>query len=134
MEYFKQAIDSESSNTVALGNLGSIYLKYEDYQKAVAVLKKAHGYDRSNLAIANNYAIALVGTKDFGRAFEIYENLANAKNASVQFNLALLTAEHKQDFAKARDLLNKVRFLTTDPAILKKANDVTKWLETRSKR
>lgn len=131
MEYFKKAIDVEADNVAALGNLGSIYLKYEDYEKAVSVLKKAYGYNKSNITIGNNYAVALAGTNEIGRALDIYEDLAKTRNGSVQLNEAILWAEFKQDFTKAKELLNKIRILSTDPGILKKVNDISKWMESK---
>lgn len=134
MEYFKKAIDAENDNVAALGNLGTIYLKYEDYEKALEALKRAHSYDKGNITIANNYAIALAGNNQLDRAVDVYEDLAKSRNVSVQLNEAILWTEFKQDFVKAKELLNKIRLLTTDPGILKKVNDLSKWMESKQKK
>ncbi len=134
MEYFKKAIDAENDNVAALGNLGTIYLKYEDYEKAQEALKRAYSYDKSNITIANNYAVALTGNNQIGKALDIYEDLAKSRNVSVQLNEAILWGEFKQDFVKARELLNKIRIITTDPVILKKVNDLSKWMESKQKK
>lgn len=132
--YFKKAIALESNNYSAHANLGTIYLKYEDYEKAVDELGKAYSYYRNNnLAVTNNYAIALTGAKNYDKALDLYGELSKSRSVSVALNEAILLAEFKHENKKSKELLNKVRVLSTDPVILKKANDLLKWLDGESK-
>jgi tetratricopeptide (TPR) repeat protein len=124
--YFKKALQGNDDHLGANANLGAFYLKYLDYDKALPLLENAYGQDRSNAAVANNYAIAVRGTGKIDKALSIYKSI-DSKNQKVPvlLNQAILLAEFKKDSAGAKEFLNKIRFITTDPVILKKVNTLT---------
>lgn len=128
--YFKKALLGDDDHVGANANLGAFYLKYLDYEKAVVLLENAYSEDRSNAAIANNYAIALRGTGKIDKAMSIYKSI-DSKNQKIPvlLNQAILLAEFKKDSNGAKDFLNKIRFITTDPVILKKVNTLTQKLD-----
>jgi tetratricopeptide (TPR) repeat protein len=128
--YFKKALLGNDDHLGANANLGAYYLKYLDYEKALVLLENAYGQDRSNATIANNYAIALRGTGKIDKALSIYKSI-DSKNQKVPvlLNQAILLAEFKKDSAGAKEFLNKIRFITTDPVILKKVNTLTQKLD-----
>ncbi len=125
-EYFKNALRKNSRHVGANANLGAIYLKYLDYDKALRLLENAYRRDRGNAAIANNYAIALRGTGKIDNALKVYQSIDTRKQqVPVLLNQAILWTEFKKDPKAAKDLLNKIRFITTDPSILRKVNALT---------
>jgi len=106
----------------ANANLGTYYLKYMDYDKAVMFLEKAYDHDKKNVTVANNYAVALRGTGKLDEAMGIYKSIESRAKSQTMLNEAILLSEYKKDFKEAKDILNKIRFISTDPAVLKKVN------------
>lgn len=132
--YFKKALQGDDDNVGANANLGTFYLKYLDYDKALGLLENAYSSDRSNAAIANNYAVALRGVGKIDKALSIYKSIdSKSQKVPVLLNQAILWAEFKKDNKEAKELLNKVRFITTDPGILRKVNTLTQKLDREVK-
>lgn len=128
--FFKKAMLGDNDHVGANANLGAYYLKYLDYEKALPLMKTAYSEDKGNPAIANNYAIALRGTGDIEKALDIYEGIDKKfQKVPVLLNQAILWAEFKKDSKQAKEILNKIRFITTDPVILKKVNTLTQKLD-----
>lgn len=128
--FFKKALLGDNDHAGANANLGAYYLKYLDYEKALTLLKTAYSEDKSNPTIANNYAIALRGTGDIDKALSIYEGIdKKSQKVPVLLNQAILWAEFKKDSKQAKEILNKIRFISTDPVILKKVNALTQKLD-----
>lgn len=128
--FFKKALLGDNDHAGASANLGAYYLKYLDYDKALPLMKIAYGEDKSNPAIANNYAIALRGTGSIDKALDIYEGIDKKhQKVPVLLNQAILWAEFKKDSKPAKEILNKIRFITTDPVILRKVNTLTQKLD-----
>lgn len=127
---FKKALLGDDDHVGANANLGAFYLKYLDYEKAAALLENAYSDDKSNPAIANNYAVAMRGIGKIDKALSIYEGI-DSKNQKIPvlLNQAILWAEFKKDSKEAKQFLNKIRFITTDPVILKKVNTLTQKLD-----
>lgn len=129
--FFKKALLGDNDHAGANANLGAFYLKYLDYDKALPLLETAYDEDRSNPAIANNYAIALKGVGKTDKALSIYKGIdSRNQKVPVLLNQAILLAESKKDSKAAKEILNKIRFITTDPVILKKVNSLTQKLES----
>lgn len=131
--FFKKALLGDNDHVGASANLGAYYLKYLDYDKALALMATAYGEDKNNSAIANNYAIALRGTGKIDKALDIYKGI-DKKNQKIPvlLNQAILWAEFKKDSKEAKEILNKIRFITTDPVILKKVNTLTQKLDQQT--
>lgn len=129
--FFKKALLGDNDHAGANANLGAFYLKYLDYDKALALLETAYDEDKGNPAIANNYAIALRGTGKIDKALSVYKSMdSRNQKVPVLLNQAILLAEFKKDSKAAKEILNKIRFITTDPVILKKVNTLTQKLES----
>ena len=128
--FFKKALLGDRNHAGANANLGAYYLKYLDYDKALSLLERAYDEDRKNQTIANNYAIALRGTGKVDKALSIYKGM-DSRNQSIPvlLNQAILLAEFKKDSKAAKEILNKIRFITTDPGILRKVNTLTQKLD-----
>lgn len=128
--FFKKALLGNRDHAGANANLGAYYLKYLDYEKALPLLERAYSEDKKNQTVANNYAIALRGTGKTDRALSIYKGM-DSRNQSIPIllNQAILLAEFKKDSKAAKEILNKIRFITTDPVILRKVNTLTQKLD-----
>lgn len=127
---FKKALNLDSSHVLASAHLGEIHLKYKNYEKALELLEFAYSVNKRNVALANNYAVALRATGDLDRARNIYESIGGReKNVTVLLNYALLLGDGLKNVEKAKEIINKIKFLTTSPDIIKTANDLLKRLE-----
>ncbi len=121
--FFKKALARHDNFGPANANLGTLYVKYGDFDKAMPLLRNAYQADKKNQMIANNYAVSLRGLGEYDKALQIYKGLESGNNRmQVLLNEAILLSEYKKDYNAAKDILNKIRFVSTDPAILKKVN------------
>ncbi len=77
----REAMSLKSSYAIGAANLGSIFVEYKDYKRAVDLLEDGYSAVKSDLKrgvaldVANNYAVALAGTGDTSRAKDIYQNI-----------------------------------------------------------
>ncbi len=121
--YFKKALQGNRRHAGANFNLGTYYLKYLDYEKAEMFLEISYNQDSKNYNIGNNYAIALRGTGQLDKALGVYKSIEGRSSSSVSMlNQAILLAEFKKDYKAAREIVSKIRFITTDPGVLRKVN------------
>lgn len=133
--YFKKALASNSRNLSASINLGNIYLKYHDYEKAERYLEYPYKRDSKNYNVGNNYAIALRGTGQLDKALSVYKSIEGRSSNSISLlNQAILLAEFKKDFKAAREITSKIRFITTDPSILRKVNALVLYMDQSESR
>lgn len=135
--FFKIALQGDSSHTEANYNLGTLYLKYNDYEKAVRLLEKAYINNKRDVAIANNFAISLRGTGQIDRALDVYKSMdskgADSRGTKVQhlLNHAILLSVYKKDSKEAREVLNRIRFVTTDSQTIKKVNELSRLIDQK---
>ncbi len=129
MENFAKSLDFGRYNLGTL-NLSSIYLKHKDYKPALSPLKNAYRGARSELdkddsavAIANNYALALIGTGSPKSAEDVFEAILKSGNrdAEVNLNYATLLIKVLNKKIDGQRILSKIQFMTEDSAILKRA-------------
>lgn len=121
--YFKKALQGNRRHMSANYNLGSYYLKYMDYEKAERFLEVAYEQDSKNYNVGNNYAISLRGTGQLDKALGVYKSIEGRSSNSISMlNQAILLAEFKKDYKSAREIVSKIRFITTDPTVLRKVN------------
>lgn len=139
MNAFKQSIELKAGNTLAAVNLSSIYLKYKDYQRVVPVLEEAYKAMRSDLRrghveaveIANNYAIALMGTGENDMADEAFEMVykSNSKNYLPYLNYLIFIVEVQKNKKDANRVISKLKSIIQDREVLRKAQDLVSQLE-----
>ncbi|MBK9293172.1 MAG: tetratricopeptide repeat protein [Oligoflexia bacterium] len=127
---FKKAISLNSDSAAAHANLGAIYLKYRNYQSALSSLKEAVDNGDQSPETYSNLGFAYKGLGRFSNAEGAYENALakDPNNTVILLNYAALLAEHAKQFDKASKLINKLRFTSKDPAIIEKANQLSKSL------
>jgi Tfp pilus assembly protein PilF len=121
---FRKAMDIKSGYTVGAANLGSVFVEYRDYSRAADMLDSAYSAIRSDLRrggkvsleIANNYALALMGTGDNDKARDIFENILKADNgnSTALLNYAILLIHKIKDKKEGEKQLNRLRFIGED--------------------
>jgi tetratricopeptide (TPR) repeat protein len=131
---FKKALDLESSQRIAAANLGSIFLEYRDYERAMRPLEAGYRATRSELKsgtpyaveVANNYAVALSGLGKFDDAKEIYGEIAagSARHPTVLLNYAILLIEKMKNYKEGGKLLSRIKFAVDDGKALRKVEEL----------
>jgi len=131
---FKRAAAADARNKAALANLGAIYVQYRNYGAAVSALETAIDYGDQATDTMNNYAIALSGVGDKDRATKQFEKTLakDQNNVNVMVNYAAHLIDRAGDSKKALGILNKVRFIAHEPAILERVNSLTRKAEAPS--
>ncbi len=131
---FKKAIGSDSRNKAAHANLGSICLQYRNFQCASTELMAAYDNGDQGTDTLNNLGFALAGAGHYDQA-ESYYDKAGAKNSSnvtVLLNYAVLLIEHANRPQDGIKVLNKLRFVAHEPAILEKVDYLAKKAEGKN--
>tara|TARA_B100000749_G_scaffold28537_1_gene20051 strand:- start:41617 stop:45486 length:3870 start_codon:yes stop_codon:yes gene_type:complete len=133
---FRSSLQADSKYAYAATNLGSIYLEYKDYGRAKDALKEGYGITKDQLAkqnkisveVANNYALALKGLKDFSAANDVFDKIMNdnSRVVSVLFNYAILLVENSKKYDDGLRLLSRIKVLTNDSSMMKKVAQLEK--------
>jgi len=112
---FKKALDLDEGHVEALGNLGSLYLKGGNVNRAFPLLEAAYRANRSNAAVANNYALALRARNELEAARRVYADLlkTHPKDVNALLNYAILLIEFMNQPKEGLELVYKVKFLET---------------------
>jgi Tfp pilus assembly protein PilF len=136
---FKKAISIKNEYVIASTNLASIYLEYQDYGRALPPLESGYGYVKSDISkgnkdafgVANNYALALSNNNEYKKAQEIYKDLlsANGRNSTVLWNYAILLIEKLKNKSEGKNILNKFRFVSSDPESERQADELDEKLK-----
>jgi len=120
---FRRALELDPNHPEAAANLGSLLVKTKNYPAAVTLLQKAYRVLDKDVPLANNFAVALMGVKKFADA-EAVLNQAKAgdsNNPTLLLNYAILLVEHLKSKKPGLKIVNKIRFLSQDEAILRRA-------------
>lgn len=119
----RKAMELKSSYTVGAANLGAIFCEYKDYARAADLLESAYGAVRGEmkrggiaLDVANNYALALMGSGDNDKARDIFKNILEADNGNVTalLNYSILLIHRLKDKKEGERQLNRLRFVGED--------------------
>ena len=110
--------------------MSSIYLEYQDYKLALGPLEDAYSEasqdlrrgERNAVELANNYALALIGTGSPGIAKRVYKKIldSGARNVDVMLNYAILLVKVLKDRKEAIRELSRIKFLSEDKSVLAK--------------
>lgn len=132
---FKKAVELDGRLAAAHANLGAIYLQYRNYQNAVAELQAATEYGDQSPETLSNYGFALTGVQKYSKAADVYEKASSKgpANAHILMNYAVLLVEKVNRPKDALKLLNKIRFVATEPAIIEKASVLAQEAEAASR-
>lgn len=123
---FKKALDVDSDHPSASANIGYIHLKYRNYDQARRLLETAYESNRNNVKVANNFGIALRNSGDASAAKRVFEKALDKepKDVNLLMNYALVLVENLKDKTKGQEIINKIKFLASDPAILSQARQL----------
>ena len=140
LESFRKSVSISSRHPAASTNLGSIYAEYNDFNRALEPLKNSYSSIRSDLRrgspeavdVANNYALALMGTGDARGAEKIFDDIvrSNSRNPIPYLNYAVLLVEVLKKKSDALSIISKLKFMTDDRQILRRADDLEKKLSS----
>ena len=136
---FKKSISLNSSYEMAATNLGSIFVFHKDYGRALAPLASRYKSVKSKLSsrnklaieIANNYAVALMGTGQGKKAERVFKEAlgADVLDASMLYNYAILLVNVMKKRGDALRIISKLKFSSDDPKILHKAEELEQRLD-----
>jgi Flp pilus assembly protein TadD len=131
---FKRAIILSGKNRAAHANLGAIYLQYRNYQNAAAELEAAYDNGDESPETLSNLAFALSGLGQVDRAAKMYEKATSKQSANpaILYNYAVLLIEKANRPKDGLKLLNKIRFTSTEPGIIERANNLARKAEGRN--
>lgn len=124
----REAIALKSSYAIGAANLGSIFVEYRDYKRAVEMLYNGYSAVKSDLKrgvgldVANNYAIALAGTGKLDDAKDIYQNILKADNSNVTalMNYSILLIFKMKDKKEGEKQVNRLKFLADEDSKTRK--------------
>ena len=120
---FRKAMDLKSSYTVGAANLGSIFVEYKDYGRAADMLEGGYSAVKGDLRrggisleVANNYALALMGSGDNDKAKDIFQDILKADNGNptALLNYTILLIHRLKDKKEGEKQLNRLRFIGED--------------------
>ena len=129
---FKKSLQVKTGYRIGATNLSSIYLDYRDYSRGLAPLEQSYKDTRSELAqgdpsavaIANNYAVALMGVGEGGKAKDVFDDIvrSNQQNPIPVLNDAILLVEVLKKKNDAIRVISKLKFMTEDSGILRRVS------------
>ncbi len=125
----REAMALQSGYAIGAANLGSVYVEYKDYQRALQLLSEGYAAVKSNLKrgvaldVANNYALALSGTDQSEPARDIYQSIiaADSSNVIALFNYTNLLIYKLKDKKEGEKQLNRLKFLAEDDSDMRKS-------------
>ncbi len=122
---FKKGFRKDDKNFNVSFNLGSLYLSYGDFLKALPLLETAFRLRKSSVKAGANYAAALRGAGKIKSAKKVYESVINSevKSAPALINYARLLIVDFKEYQEGITLLNRLTFLGTANARQKKVAD-----------
>jgi hypothetical protein len=131
-----KAIQSNKSYDIGGANLGSIFVEYKDFGRAVDLLKEGYSAVKGDLKrgigleVANNYALALAGTGANGDAKEIYQDMlkVDSGNVNALLNYTILLIHKLKDKKEGEKQLNRLKFLAEDSKTKKATDELDKAL------
>ncbi len=133
---FRKAMELNKTYSIGSANLGSIFVEYKDFGRAVDLLKEGYNAVKSDLKrgvgleVANNYALALSGTGDFNKAKSIYQDMikVDSGNVTALLNYSILLIQKLKDKKEGEKQLNRLKFLAEDDRTRKSIDELDKAL------
>lgn len=139
LESFRASVQKRSNYRIGATNLAAIYLEHRDYARSLSPMEESYRAVRSDLSrgadfaveIANNYAVALMGTGNNSKAEDIFEDIVSSesRNPKPYLNYAILLTDVLKKKKDALRIISKLKFMTEDREILKQTQDLEKRLE-----
>jgi tetratricopeptide (TPR) repeat protein len=116
MQYGK-ALQVYPDYVPALGDLGTIYILYQQPQSALPFLRRAQQIEQGNTIIRFNLAIALTEQGDYSNAMKLFKNIlsTNPRLALAQYYVAKIDYLQKK-YEEAEEYVKQA--LQTEPRLL----------------
>jgi len=141
LEVLKEAAASGKSDSEANLNLTSIYVEHRDFDKALGPLSKIYSKikpklktkSRAAVALANNYAVSQVGTKDYTGAEKTFKTAQDAgvRDTNLLYNYAVFMVDQGKNKEDAYKVISRLKFLSEDRNILRKVELLEKTLDNK---
>lgn len=130
-QLYRQSLKIDPLNAIAAANIGSIYLKRKDYQKAKVAFEIAVEKGQRDWKTLSNYGVALTALGNYELAYSQLKSATSqqSQNLEVNLNLAILLIEHMNKLPEGLEVINKIRFIGPGPDLRKKISE----LENRAK-
>lgn len=133
---FRKALEIKKGYPVSASNLGSIFVEYRDYARAVDLLSDGYSSVRSDLRrgvgldVANNYALALSGSGDMEKAKSTFKDIlkAESQNTTALLNYTILLIHKVKDKKEGEKMLNRLKFLADDSQNRRRIDELEKAL------
>jgi Flp pilus assembly protein TadD len=132
---FRRSIKSSRYQLGTL-NLSTILIRHYDFRRALAPLEDAYDEIKSDLRrgrgkavdIANNYAVALMGTGEGKKAKRIFDRIidSGSRDPDVYLNYAVLLVDLLGEKKDGQRILSKLQFMTEDKKILRLVKELEK--------
>lgn len=139
LESFRKSVSLKGSYRIGATNLAAIYLEHGDYKRSLSPLEDSYKATKSDLGrgadyavdIANNYAVALMGTGENSRAEDVFEAIAKSdtRNPKPYLNYAILLTDVLKKKKDALRVISKLKFMSEDREILKQVQELEKRIE-----
>jgi tetratricopeptide (TPR) repeat protein len=139
LESFRKSVQLKGSYRIGATNLAAIYLEHGDYKRSLSPLEESYKATKSDLGrgvdyavdIANNYAVALMGTGDNSKAEDVFEAIADSdtRNPKPYLNFAILLTDVLKKKKDALRIISKLKFMTEDREILKQVQELEKRID-----
>lgn len=136
LESFRKSIQLKSNYRIGASNLASIYLEHRDYNRGLSPLEESYSDTKSDLSrgsdyavqIANNYAVALMGTGENSKAADVFEKIltSNTRRVEPYFNYSILLVDVLKKKKDALRVLSKLKLMTEEREVLRQADELEK--------
>ena len=133
---FRKSISLSGKYQLGTLNLSSILIQHYDFRRALSPLEDAYDEVESDLRrgrgtavdIANNYAVALMGTGEGRKAKRIFKKIIDggSRDPDVYLNYAVLLVDLLGDKKDGQRILSKLQFMTEDKKILRLVGELEK--------
>lgn len=140
---FRKSIDIKADYRIGLANLGSIYIEYRDYSKALAPLEAGYSAvkegvkkgEQDAIEVANNYALVLMGMGEYGDAKQIFEQVleVDSRNTSILVNYAILLIDKLKKADAAVRIISKIKFIADNQEVIRQAEELEKRMNALEK-
>jgi Flp pilus assembly protein TadD len=116
---FKESLMLEPGNVEAAANLGGVYSRFQDCEKALPHLEQAYGANYRPIDVLNNYAMCL-GVFNRAEAENVFRQalVLEPRNPRVMLNAAIYWHERKNKTADAINMVKRIRSLQVPKDIL----------------
>jgi tetratricopeptide (TPR) repeat protein len=122
---FQRAVNIDQSHAEASYHLGALHMRYKNFSAAAPLLRTAYSKLPKNL-VGPHYAEALRMSRNSQEAMRVYEDLRaeSSRDPALVLGFASLLLEDIKDKKRGLKMVDRIRLLTEDSAILKRADDL----------